>query len=365
MVELYSFHYDEINKDNFPFINNSKISSYLRDSNKMATLSRNPNLCKHSSCPQVITGVVNEVLAGAVVFMPSRMRIEDEISSDVLSGAGLETLEEYRDTDIGAHLMRYPITNTEYEHILYAGISPVAYKIYKAMRFNLIDTPYLLNIRSSKLIWKLVLGNGSISKVISAVCDVFFKPLTRIITKCALYPDDSFVVEKKDTVPVWVDDIILQDKHKYSELHDHKWIQWSIDNSFYLNRKNKQSFYAITKGGKPFGFFCTNEKVKSMKGGKVEGILLGNIYEWGAFNENILSEYEIVKLALRTFSNDVDIIAYTSDNNDVIAKLRKRLFITYGNVHIVYKNTKKRCKDAGDIKNWRVRLGYADTPFYF
>ena len=68
MVEIKEYSYSGILDDSFPY-KQGKLSSYLRDSFKLITLENNP-LYKSTNHPEVVVAVVDNVLAGATVFMP-------------------------------------------------------------------------------------------------------------------------------------------------------------------------------------------------------------------------------------------------------------------------------------------------------
>ena len=63
-------------------------------------------------------------------------------------------------------------------------------------------------------------------------------------------------------------------------------------------------------------------------------------------------------------SINVDIVEITSTNDGTLRKIKKMGFFKHGDSHIVVKASSKRHKDIGNINNWRIRLSYADVPFY-
>ena len=145
------------------------------------------------------------------------------------------------------------------------------------------------------------------------------------------------------------------------EAHDHKWLQWNLDCNFRGLPRDIQSFYIIKKGNEPIGFFMTKERFREKAGGALKNVHIGSIVEWGSKDEKKLGESEIYKMALTTFSADVDIIEAATADNDTVKKMKMCGFIPHGFAHIGLKDKKKAYKDASDINLWRVRYGYADV----
>ena len=172
----------------------------------------------------------------------------------------------------------------------------------------------------------------------------------------------KFDVRKESIIPDWIDDMVLNDGHKYMEVHDKAWLQWNLDNNFKGDKEDIQSFYSIYKDGKPKGFFMTKERYRAEAGGRLKDFVLGAIVEWGISKDSdTLSETMIYKMALSTFTNKVGIIEFATADNDTCRQMKMWGFIHHGYAHIAFKDRKKTCNDASDIDLWRVRYGYADV----
>ena len=104
----------------------------------------------------------------------------------------------------------------------------------------------------------------------------------------------------------------------------------------------------------------TKERYRSEAGGRLHNFILGAIVEWGSYDESLLSESDLNLLALTTFTKEVDIIEFASADMDTINKMKLHGFIKHGDARIGFRDKKKKYKDASDIKNWRIRYGYAD-----
>lgn len=306
---------------------------------------------------------VDDKVVGRILFYPTRMKIEENITF-AMTASSLVVNDDFRKEDIGTEFVMTPFSDSNNEHLLYAGISKMAYPIYKVMRFNLLDFPNKVQPRNTRFIFQMMGLNGVILSIFSFLGNCLLKPFVRLLDFIALRSTNKFEVKKMRIVPEWAEAIVLNDKHKYAELHDRAWMQWTLDYNFFKSEFDKQGFYAVYKGSNPVGFFMVKERQLCIESRKIDRMVFASIYEWGCIDEKSLSESDIFKLAFSVYSKDVDIVSYSSSNASLMNALTKFLFIRNGDTHIVYKNLKNNCKDAKDIKNWRIRTGYCDVPFY-
>lgn len=277
------------------------------------------------------------------------------------SGSSLETAEPYRKSGVGAEVMLFFATNKEYDFFIASGISQEALPLYYKLRFYVLEFPRLMLIRNSRSILE---RGGLKGFALNAASRLINIPLNLLYSFGVMKGKrliKKYEVEKVTHVPEWVDDIVLNDGHEYMELHDHRWLQWNLDYNFRGLSLDIQSFYTIKKDGIPLGFFMTKERFREKAGGKLKNILIGSIVEWGSADENILSETDIYKLSLTTFSSNLDIIETATANKRSVKEMLYCGFIPHGYAHIALKDKKKQYKDASDIRRWRIRYGYADV----
>ena len=236
----------------------------------------------------------------------------------------------------------------------------MALPLYHVIKCHIFEYPKLLRVNNTKPL----LGKYGIKGVLQSLCGsfvnaflmvfyAFSNPKTKRLKK-------KYTLEKVTVVPQWVDDLVLNDGHKYMEVHDHKWLQWCLDNNFKGGKQDIQSFYVVKKDGDPFGFVMTKERFREETQG-MKNVKIGSIVEWASKNEKELGEADIYRLVLDAFSKDVDIIE-TATNNTATQRVLKRMgFIHYGDAHIAFKDKTKQLTDACDASLWRLRYGYADV----
>jgi hypothetical protein len=170
-------------------------------------------------------------------------------------------------------------------------------------------------------------------------------------------------VEKLSTIPAWVDDVVMNDGHKYTELHNREWFQWVVDNTFMSNPREHQEFFAIYKNDTPMGFYLTQDRIRSKKEARYTPSVFRSIVEWGSINEAVLSEYDIYRLAMCYVPKDVGILQIASINKDVLRKTKRLCFFHHGFAYIGCRDLTKQYKDSNDINQWRIRVGYSDVCF--
>jgi len=319
----------------------------------------NPNLNSLEDTAVILT-FIDDVAIGRITIYPTRMMIDGNIEN-VMGASDLHVDEAYRHDAAGTDLMLYPILDKKYRYVLYAGASPQALPIYKKLKYQILEYPRSMQLRNSRCILESKGLNGFVLKVASSIVNIPLKAISVWNKFSSIRISSKYQIEKVTTVPKWVDDIFLKDNHKYKEVHDHIWLQWNLNYHFTDFKENIQSFYTIKKNGKYIGYFMTKERYRDIAGGVLKNLVVGSIEEWGSYNEKSLSERDIYILAMNTFNKNVDIVEFATVNEKVTSAMKSFFFIKHGYAHILFMDKEKKHADAADIKNWRVRFGYADV----
>ncbi len=335
------------------------IASYVFTPSRIAASIHCPfNTSKNNTAFFLIN--VNGIVAARSQLLGTRFYANGEIFP-CQTGSSLESAKKFRNQGIGAEVMLYSVKNKEYNFRISSGISIIALPLYKKLKYNILEFPRIMQLRRSRCILESKGLRGGLLKFTSILVDIPIKALVAYSKFHGLKLKRKFTIEKVKIVPEWVDNIVLDDKYKYMEVHDRKWLQWNLDYNFTGKKQDIQSFYIIKKDDEPIGFFMTKERFRELAGGILKNIVLAAIVEWGTMNDNILSETDIYDIALTTFGNNVDILETATSNQDVVKKMKKRFFIPHGFAHIAFKDKKKQFNNTDDINLWRIRYGYADV----
>lgn len=334
------------------------LAAYLTKT-RIETFFANPNLKDYDECLMSLE-YVDDVICGRSMLYPTKVKIGDAIYK-CQSSSTLDVPEQFRSLGLGANLFYFLSRLTPYDYVICSGISDLALPLYKAMKYHILAFPRSMYINNARSFLEYIGLKGCILALFTKFVNLFLKARTRILQKKSLKIQRKFQIIKESIVPNWVDDMVLNDGHKYMECHDRLWMQWNLDYNFKGDKEDVQSFYSIYSDGSPCGFFMTKERFRKDAGGKLKNIVLGAIVEWGCSKDSLIDEIEIYKMAFSTFSNNVDIIEFATENQKAIKALNHWGFIKHGLAHIAFKDKTKQCKDASDIALWRVRYGYADV----
>lgn len=348
--------YKEIREGYKPKRDDCKLFAYLTDTRKKA-LFANPNLQDDSAC-MLNLEFVDGVVAGRTMSYDTKMKIGDSIVK-ASSGSALDVAECYRHLGVGATLMMNVVA-LDYDYLVFAGISDQALPLYKKLRYHILEYPRLMLLKNSRPILYSKGMKGVVLDVVSFILNLPIRLFSSIVMLRSRRVSKHYQIVEEKVVPQWVNDIIKDDKSKYMEVHDQSWLQWNLDYNFNGLEKDTQHFFSVYKNDRPLGFFMTKERYKE-KAGSLKSVLVGSIVEWGAFDEDVLSEFTLCKMALSKFSSDIHIIEMASSNKKTISSMKKLGFVQYGFAHIVFKDKTKKHKDAADINNWRIRYGYSDV----
>ncbi len=296
---------------------------------------------------------------GRTMLFDTRLKIGDEIVP-LHSGSSLKVEESFQKYGIGGEIFAFGGSIKNRKHHLSAGISDKALPLYKIIKCHIFEFPKLLRIQNAKPLLNKYGIKGIVLSALGGMANsllhtyyFFAKFKTNRLKK-------QYTLEKVEQVPKWVDGMVLNDGHKYAEVHDQKWLQWCLENNFKGGEKDLQSFYVVKKEGHPVGFVMTKERFREDAQG-MKDVKIGSIVEWGSEDEKEIGESDLYRLALDTFSKDVDIIETATNVHETQRALKRMGFVHHGDAHIAFRDKTKQLKDANNASLWRLRYGYADV----
>lgn len=299
------------------------------------------------------------VPVGRTMLFDTRLKIGDEIVP-LFSGSGLEVAEDFRKYGFGGEIFAYGGTIKKRTRNLSAGISSMALPLYKRVKFKIFEFPKMLRLQNTKPVLEKYGVKGWANKILGGVTNGILHACYVLTASKEYCLKKQYSLEKVAIIPEWVEGIVMNDGHKYAEVHDCKWLQWNLDYNFKGHQRDIQSFYIIKKNNQNVGFAMTKERYRDTVQGMTD-VIIGSVVEWGSIDEKELSEADIYRLALSSFSKDVDIIEVASNNKATQRNLKKIGFIHHGDAHIAFKDRTKTLLDCSDASLWRLRYGYADV----
>lgn len=299
------------------------------------------------------------VPVGRTMLFDTRLKVGNDIVP-LYSGSALKVEDEFQKYGLGGEIFAFGGTIEKRKLNLSAGISDMALPLYKVMKNSIFEFPKMLRLQNTKPLLGKFGTSGILQSFLGGMANFFLHTYYLFSHSKTNKLKKRYVLEKIATIPLWVDDIVLNDGHKYMEVHDHKWLQWCLDNSFKGGKQDIQSFYIIKKEDESVGFVMTKERLREETQG-MKNVKIGSIVEWGSRNEKELCEADIYRLVLDTFSKDVDIIETATNDSVTKLELKRMGFFHHGDAHIAFKDKTKQLTDSSDVSLWRLRYGYADV----
>ena len=302
-----------------------------------------------------------DVPVGRNMYFRTRLKLGDNIIY-AYSGSGFEVVEQYRKEGVGGYIVGDEQQMKGRNPGLAAGISDDAIPLFRRLKYIVFEYPRLMQINDAKPLLAKYGLKGFPLCIISKGCNILlhsYYGLVRLFSSRF----NGYQVKQVNVVPDWIDDIVLNDGHKYAEVHDHQWLQWCLDNKFTDDPRDGQRFFAVHKEGKPIGFFMTKERYRDEVKG-LRNVVMESLVEWGVVKDSTLKEIDLCRMALNHFHKNVTFIQMSSNDGYTIKKLKQMGFIHHGDNRIMFKDRKKIYIDASDESLWRLRLGYADLILF-
>jgi len=327
--------------------------------NVRKTFLSNPSTLKDDDVCQIIALDGNKVVGSEMCFANRYLD-----GNDIHECYGHSTLfvsEPYRKLMVGADLMLQAASFRERQDNIVAGISQIAYPIYKAMRYGCFSFPrFIVLMKSRCVVESMFKSLGKSAILISKPIDLCLWLYRKAI--CQLVPNKQYKIEKVQATPIEVEEIVLQDDHRFKELHDKKWFDWCLSYSFTANPENSKYLNLVKENNKIIAFYVVKVDFFAEVGSSsYKNIRLATIAEWGIKKGCSLTESQLHLLALKNIKENVDGVQIATTDNRVEKKYRKYCFFPMGIVNnAVYMNSIKD-DEVKKKHNWRLRIAAGDT----
>ena len=302
-------------------------------------------------------------IVGTLFFFRNRF-LADGVEHGCQAGSTLYVHPDYRPKGIGAcALMKFIDLHPE-KNTISNGISNMAQPIYKALGFSFFETPRFILLRKSRSVVSTVLRTESaFIKPICWLIDISLNVFNYLASIGNRIKFQQYSIEKVYSCPHEVEDIVLNDNHRFKELHDKKWFDWSLKYDYNDDKRKKKDLYIVKDPKGDIVAFFMN-KIKFFEQASHRGfknVLLGTVSEWGIKKEISISEFDIQFLATRYMPKEVDGCEVTCDNVGTSNSFKRHLFRRVGNVTMAVNMNQEIDPAYTDAKNWRIRIAGNDT----
>ena len=320
----------------------------------------NPSGFKEDEVCQILA-LDDDVVVGATNPFSGRLLINGEVVG-CQNGSYLFSHEDYRKDNIGGELF-LRITNLHpAKNCFFVGISQMAIGLYKALKYSLFEFPRLIYLRKSRSVLQSILHSEAFwTKPLIAMVDAGLWLHRQIINVHNSIFFRGYTIENVKECPKEVEQIVIQDKHPYKELHDKAWFDWNLNYIISEDPRTLRRLYVIKKNEKIEAFFLKQEFFEKASSRGFKNVYLGSIMEWGIAEESQLTEKDVVLMSLNFFDKNVDGIQYATTEHKIAKQLKKWLFVGIGNANTGVRIRSMKDNSLKDINNWRLRLGGSDT----
>lgn len=333
------------------------VLSYQYDTRRK-TLLANPYL-KDDNRPYMITGLADNVIVGRTTLFPVKFKTDDSII-DGVNGTSFHVEKNYRKSGIGAEIFMTQMKNCGADVKISAGISAMALPMNRIVKNVIFQFPKFWQIRNCRAILSKLGIKGMLLSVISRIINYPLHAFCNWQLTGGKKIIKSYAVKQETIVPEWIDEIVLNDGHKYMEVHDHQWMQWNLDNNFCGGEGNYQVFLTIYKNDNPAGFILLKYR-EYKEYWRMKDAVVCSIVEWGIKKEETLTEKQLIQLAAMYVKNNVDILEFATEDTSLANFMKRRLFMQVEDANVSVKDIKRQFPDFGKVELWRLRLGYSDV----
>ena len=335
------------------------VSDYFIEETRKALLS-NPNYDNDSHSVLNVVLYDGEIV-GRHMLMPTKIKI-GERTVLAQTGGGHEINDNFQGKGFGTLVVHDTIFNSEYPIYIGQLYSSGAISILKKMDLCIFGKPLYNKNRKMRSVFAAKGYKGFKLTWCSFWGDLGLQ-IAEIPNRRRLYKlKQRYVIRQERAVPDWVNHVVLQDGHRYMEIHDKEWLQWNLNNVFSSKAGDQNYFYAVyEKDGTPAGFYMTKERFEENKKGTFKNLVRGTVVEWGSSDEQKLSEFDINLMALSTFSANVDKVNTVISTPNCEEEMKIMGFEYRGVYQMTFKPSVD-CEEAmRDQENWRIRYGGCNT----
>lgn len=331
---------------------------------KSRILSTNPFIKDKNEIFQILACIDNTIV-GSEIHFPIQL-IMNNNNHYSITGSSLSVNIKYRKYGIGTKLTSKRIDYSDSNSVLLGNASQMHIPIQIKLGSAVFLMPRHIYLKSSKPVLEMYIKHKKLLSIFSKVSDTILHMYNLVIENKATKSINRFQIIKHSSVPQEIEDIINMDPHPYKENHNREWFEWILNNSFSKNAESKQSLYTINNKDEIIGFFMTKErfyKQASHRGFK--DVLLGSVIEWGSKDQKLISEEDILKYSITTFSKNISAIEICTDNKHISNRLKTLGFIKVGEANAILRIGENspllQYEDIRDQTKWRIRPSMGDS----
>ena len=283
----------------------------------------------------IVLAAVDDLIVGRHMVMNSILKVGED-TVNIKTGGGILISGDFQGMGVGSRMMNEAMELEEAGLYYGALYSRAAYDIIRK-KDTMLEIPQYVKF---------------LHKGLMRVLDL------PVIIRSAILKR-RFTVERLTTVPQWAGEMVMNDGHKYMEIHTTEWLQWALDNIATGVSTDYNQFHAVfDKNHEPVGFFMTKVRTVTKNG---ETFNKANLAEWATSDTSQLNEVDINILAIDTVKSAVSRLWTITDNSATGKGLQRYGYKRRGWLAMSIHDKKHQYPDIGDVGQWRIRYGCCNT----
>ena len=353
--------FGELQTGKYPDCNDPyRIMSSLTPKMREAVLN-NPSGYRIDEVCQILA-LDGNVVVGCTNPFSGRLLLDGEVVG-CQNGSTLYSHEDYRKDNIGGELF-VQITNLHpTRNCYFAGISQMAKGLYHVLKYTVFEFPRKIYLRKSHSVLQAFLHSEKWwTMPLIWIADALLWIHRQVICIHNSICYRKYTVEQMKVCPKEVEDIVMHDEHRFMELHDKAWFDWSLNYTISEDPRTVRRLFVIKNQGKIEAFFLTKQEFFAKASSRgFKNVYLGSVMEWGITSGSKIKEKDIALISLKYFDANIDGIQYATSDNIVSKYLRRWFFVGIGNANIGVRIRSIKDSAIKDMNNWRVRIAGSDT----
>ena len=322
----------------------------------------NPVTTGDGAEPVQILGLKENKVVGQMNLVCGRVCVEGQ-QVPILWGSEFVVPPEHRTTGVGVMIL------LRMQRLPYAvgvvGASQMAAPLYCKLKWGDLVTPRFILLRRLRPVIENCVGKGLLAGLISMVGDLGLRILGYGLAILTRWTTRDLQVEQLERMPEALDPLLGRlDKPAYCH-RSAAWLNWVL-----AARPGTSALYLVRdRQRQPVGYFIIMHRHHDTAGGgKWKNILLGSVKDWMTFDPLVLTDTQLVLLALvQLMLHEVDAIDVCVAEPEVGRFLRRCGLKQMGGMHFSFyglPNTPLAKEKYRHLDVWRLRPVDGDYFFF-
>lgn len=336
---------------------------------RVAALRANPFLWQEKTPFQEV-GIVDGKVAGFNYIFPIGLLLDGKECGGA-TGSSLNVQEWARPSCVGLVLPTVGTDRAARDGVaVAASCSQMAIPVHQINGYKYFFMPRFIGLFKSRSVVETVLRNRGLARLASWIVDRALDGVSLIlggicrlrlrgVERASVCPGDADTLKQ-------IAELIRQDEHRFSELHDERWLKWHLTQSFSKDGPNRM--WTFRRGGRLLGFIMLKKRFHEQASHRgFRNVWLVSFGEWGcAKGAEALLKWMVLSGALLMRREGVDACELVTVDLGLKSFFRKVGWRQVGESNYGVKVWPKSPwfgmkRELQDAANWRLRPAMGDN----